>query len=94
MKTYDIWIPEVFADAIMEGNRFLIHENDRAYQKGDELRLYVGGGCSDHPIDGDLADITFVVSGWGLKSGYVLLGIAEHRRDPEMETDIGMKEEE
>lgn len=86
-KIHEIKIWEEFADAVLSGDKnFEIRYNDRAYQKGDLVRFIV---CRDefngsrtvltnHPLYGKYYDITYVLSGWGLKDGYVVFGIARH----------------
>ena len=90
MKIHEVKIQERFADAIAEGRkRFEIRKNDRAYQTGDVLRFRVvedGTGVPSirtqkHPMDGQFAEISYVLSGWGLKNGYVALGIREVERE-------------
>lgn len=87
-----IKIQKQFADAILSGDKtFEIRENDRAYQKGDEVTFKVLDECggeykeydrktglySFHPLRGKIYEITYVLSGWGLKKGYVVFGIRE-----------------
>ena len=77
-----------FADAVYSGDiRFEIRNNDRAFQKGDEVefsvvdddgRKYRRRG-EDHPIEDITFEISFVLSGWGLKDGYVVFGIKEKK---------------
>lgn len=68
-----------FADDVLSGDKcFEVRENDRGYQKGDFIQFDVIGdmGLSQHH---DLNDvrfvITYVLSGWGIKAGYVAFGI-------------------
>lgn len=81
--THVIKLREAFANAVMSGDKlFEIRENDRGYQRGDCLRFVV---VDEHgkPTHSDLTlasyRITYVLSGWGLKEGYVALGIEKVR---------------
>jgi hypothetical protein len=76
--THKIKILEQFAIAILKGDKtFEVRENDRGYQKGDILHFVpideLGVRSSD--IAEFEATVTYVLSGWGLKEGYVALGI-------------------
>lgn len=80
MRTHKIKILKDFADAVLSGDKtFEIRENDRGYQKGDHIRFKVlddGRFKNDgHEINSLEYEITYVLSGWGLKNGYVALGI-------------------
>ncbi len=72
-------ILDIFADDILEGNKtFELRYNDRNYQKGDLIRFVVvdkGGYVSRHPLGRELFQIIYFLEGWGLKDGYVALGI-------------------
>lgn len=68
-----------FADQVSNGQKcFEIRKNDRGYQKGD---LVVFKPVDDagvevyHPIFDEVYEITYVISGWGLKDGYCVFGI-------------------
>ncbi len=84
MAEHKIKIFEEFADAIERGDKnFEIRENDRGYQKGDIVRFDVRdkmGLVSFHHIDEKAYEITYVLSGWGLKEGYVAFGIKEKKQ--------------
>ena len=71
-----------FADAILSGEKtFEIRNNDEGYQKGDIIKFRViddsGLTTKDvaHPLNYAKYEITYVLSGWGLKQGFVALGI-------------------
>ena len=89
MKIHELNILEQDADEIIAGNKmFEITENDECYQKGDHIRfkatkeIAYGYGGKDkiaHEINKRMYEITYVLSGWGLKNGYVALGIRDAR---------------
>ena len=71
-----------FADAVLSGEKtFEIRKNDEGYQKGDVIIFEVMDSefmpNSLHPLNGKRYEITYVLSGWGLKEDYVALGIEE-----------------
>ena len=73
-------ILEQFADAIVDGDKnFEIRNNDRGFQKGDDVRFIVvdinGKRQRGHAIELNTYRITYVLSGWGLEPGYVVFGI-------------------
>lgn len=75
-----IKILESFADAVNRGDKtFEVRENDRGYQKGDTVRFIVlyDYGCEmiSHPLMKKEYEITYVLSGWGIKNGYCVFGI-------------------
>ncbi len=76
---HELKIREPFADAVVEGSkRFEIRENDRGFNTGDLVRFQAVDGDTkvDHAINGKMYEITYVLSGWGLKNGYVAFGIS------------------
>ena len=83
--THRIKIQDVFADAVMSGQKtFEVRRNDRNYQRGDHVvfTAVVNGKKINHPINKEQYEITYVLSGWGLKDGYVAFGI---KREPTLE---------
>ena len=73
-----------FADAVLSGDKtFEIRKNEEGYQKGDILKFIVvdDKGFSSvydtHPLNDIKYEITYVLSGWGLKEDYVALGIKQ-----------------
>ena len=73
-------ILKCFADAVLDGDKtFEIRNNEEGYQKGDiiEFRVVYPDGIESetHPLNGKQYEITYVISGWGLKDGYVVLAI-------------------
>lgn len=81
MKTHRIKVLDEFADDILSGNKpFEVRENDRGYQKGDHVIFEVVSKrpfkmCAGHTLNGREYEITYVLSGWGMKNGYVAFGI-------------------
>ena len=77
--THKIKIMDVFADAVISGQKsFEVRLNDRNYQRGDHV-VFTAVNESKvniyHPINEEEYEITYVLSGWGLKEGYVAFGI-------------------
>jgi ParB family chromosome partitioning protein len=81
MRVHNLKILNDFADAVAMGDKtFEIRENDRGYQKGDYIKFLAiekNGTPNHHCINNKLYLITFVMNGWGIKNGYVVLGIKE-----------------
>lgn len=84
MKEHKIKILVDFADEVLTGEKnFEIRENDRGYQKGDQVKFMVVDykGCNvNHPLNEWIKhtfEITYVMNGWGLKNGFVVFGIRE-----------------
>lgn len=80
---HELGIIETFFKAIETGEKtFDIRENGRGFQRGDLIKFRVLSDAlhrTPYTVD-DLYEITYVLSGWGLKSGYVALGIRKVRR--------------
>ena len=86
MKQHEIKLNINFCDAVLNGEKtFEIRRNDRGYQRGDYVRFtatdydQVTGGfvpCR-HEIDDHLYQIEYVLSGWGLREGYVAFSIKD-----------------
>lgn len=81
MNKHNIKILEPFADAILSGDKtFEVRENDRGYQKGDRVKFTAVTELQvpfSHPIEALTYEITYVLSGWGIKDGWVVFGIKE-----------------
>lgn len=80
--THEIKILESFADAVLSGEKtFEVRENDRGYQKGDLIKFEVkdnhGFSVYGHDLEKQQYEITYVLSGWGIKDGWVVFGIRE-----------------
>lgn len=77
-------ILESFADAVASGAKsFEVRKNDRGYNAGDLVQFeavrddLLSTAIRDHPVSGKTFEITYVLSGWGIESGYVAFGIAK-----------------
>lgn len=81
MRVHNLKILNDFAEAVLMGDKtFEIRKNDRGYQKGDYIKFQAideNGTPNRHFINDKLYLITFVMNGWGIKNGYVVLGIKE-----------------
>ena len=83
---------EQYANAIAEGRKnFEVRINDRGYNAGDQVAFIVKDNYDitdlSHPLNDKKYDITYVHSGLGLESGYVVFGIEEAHEKP-VEKDI------
>lgn len=79
-----------FADEVLSGEKnFEVRENDRGFQKGDLVVFNVVdpdnmtlkhelGSWHKHTFE-----ITYVLSGWGIKENYVVFGIKPWKKDKE-----------
>lgn len=86
MKLHEIKLNINFCDAVLNGEKtFEIRRNDRGYQRGDYVRFTATDYdlASDtfvpcgHEIDDHLYQIEYVLSGWGLREGYVAFAIKD-----------------
>ena len=80
MTIHNIKLQKEFADAVMEGDKtFEVRYNDRGYQKGDRVIFNVMDGLfqMNHPLNNRNYEITYVLSGWGIKEDYVVFSIRE-----------------
>lgn len=85
-----IKIKEQYADAIADGRKnFEVRLNDRGYNAGDQVTFVVqdsfGIDVLHHPLEGKKFEITYVHSGLGLESNYVVFGIAESAEEKPIE---------
>ena len=75
MKTHYLKLREDYCDDVLSGKKsFEIRYNDRGYQKGDHIKFHAvdeDGFDISHEINRKEYEITYVLSGWGLKDGYV-----------------------
>lgn len=77
---------EGFAEAVTNREKtFEVRENDRGYQKGDLIHFKViskyGHEIHGHSLSEMVFEITYVLSGYGIKDGWVVFGIKEVRTD-------------
>jgi len=80
LKEHELKTWPAFYQAMLDGDKpFEARFNDRAYQKGDVLYLrewdpdtkqYTGRNCRKL--------VTYVLSGWGVQAGHVVMGLREH----------------
>ena len=80
--THVLKILESFTNAILTGDKtFEVRENDRGYQKGDLVWFKpvdkFGNKVFGNDIEEKTYEITYVLSGWGIKEGWVVFGIRE-----------------
>ena len=79
--THVIKLLETFADAVLDGRKnFEVRENDRGYQRGDQVSFIVvdkHGNRVRHSLEIELFVITYVLSGWGIRDGFVVFGISK-----------------
>lgn len=81
---HELKIEKQFADAVLDGRKtFEVRRNDRGFNAGDLVRFEVveqGAAfvlrCGNHPLNGEVYRIGYVLSGWGLEDGYVAFSIA------------------
>lgn len=82
MRIHNLKILNDFADSIVVGDKsFEIRENYRGYQKGDFIKFQAMDKYkleNQHVINNVLFQITYVLSGWGIRDGYVVFGIKEY----------------
>lgn len=82
MRTHAILIYEEFADDVLNHRKnFEVRKNDRKYQVGDCICFFPCQKKTEKVIAHELMKkrfrITYVLSGFGIKRGYVALGIEE-----------------
>ena len=78
--THQLKLLDTFADPVLNGSKtFELRFNDRGFQCGDFIRFTVTNkaGQIDHDLNTHLFKITYVLNGYGLKEGYVALGIRD-----------------
>lgn len=75
---------EFCADVVAGRKTFEVRENDRGFQRGDTVSFK----CVDktginlvHSINDKFYEITYVLSGWGIKENYVVFGIREMEKE-------------
>lgn len=79
-------LPQFVAPILSGDKRFEVRNNDRCYNKGDTIRFTVVGDRDEMTselqtacdvLEANTYEVTYVVSGYGLKNGYVAFGIRE-----------------
>ena len=88
--THYLKIREDYADAVLSGEKtFELRYNDRHYKKGDLIKFKVinRNQCAvpKHKLNGKEYEITYVLGGWGLNTGYLALGIKPHEAEEDKE---------
>ena len=82
-KVHELKLLEYICDDVLTGRKtFEIRQNDRLFQTGDLIKfkpVYSDGVSYMHPVADFTFKITYVASGFGLKDGYVVLGIQKQR---------------
>lgn len=79
---HELKLSEPFIQPVYDGRKtFEVRENDRGFQSGDLVRFIPVSlkmaARYRHPIRDKLYEITYVLSGWGIREGYVAFGIRE-----------------
>ena len=90
MKTHELKLDIEFCDAVLSKQKtFEVRKNDRGFQTGDLIRFIPTDGTSYRSLDGTVRErakheisertymIKYILNGWGIKNGYVVLGIEE-----------------
>lgn len=86
MKLHEIKLNINFCDAVLNGEKtFEIRRNDRGYQRGDYVRFTATDFDKEteeflpcgHEVDDHIYEIDYVLSGWGLRDGYVAFAIKD-----------------
>lgn len=91
MYHHELKIQERFVKPILdEEKRFEIRKNDRCFQKGDLVSFTVvdNNNCKSSELSYKYwefermdFEITYIISGWGLRNGYVVFGFKESEND-------------
>lgn len=90
MKRHELKLNIEFCDDVLNGKKtFEVRKNDRGFQTGDLIRFIPTDGTSYRKLDGETIEhakheisertyrIKYILNGWGIKNGYVVLGIEE-----------------
>lgn len=79
---HKLTIEKPFYDAVKAGLKpFEIRSNDRGFQKGDLIQFKIHNPNWIPQETEELYEITYVLSGWGLKNGFVVLAIRPYKPD-------------
>lgn len=78
--THDLKIRACFAEPVLSGEKsFEVRYNgNRGFQKGDTVNFRVVddlGKTISHPLNREVFEITYVLSGWGLEQDHVAFSI-------------------
>lgn len=78
-KLHILKLHENFCDDVYTGYKnFEVRKNDRCFQRGDIVQFQCvddNGTPLEHFIHECRYEITYVLSGWGIKEDYVVFGI-------------------
>lgn len=90
MKRHELKLNIEFCDDVLNDKKtFEVRKNDRGFQTGDLIRFIPTDGTSYRKLDGRTIEhakheisertymIKYILNGWGIKNGYVVLGIEE-----------------
>lgn len=81
--THEIKLHIKFCDEVLRGEKtFEVRWDDRNYKRGDLIKfvpVLSGGIPIEHPVMKKTYEITYVLSGWGIKEGYCVFSIKKHR---------------
>ena len=81
MITHELKIQREYADAVVSGDKtFEVRLNDRGYQRGDHIKFNAINKAMfaiNHPINDKEYEITYVLSGWGIKDNWVAFAMKE-----------------
>ena len=81
--THEIKLNIKFCDAVLRGEKtFEVRWTDRNYKRGDLIKFIPvapGGLPLEHPVMNKTYEITYVLSGWGIKEGYCVFSIKKHK---------------
>ena len=81
MKIHKLKLNIEFCDAVFNGEKtFEVRLNDRGYQTGDRIKFIPVDSQKNkvnHMIQRTEYEITYILNGWGIENGYVVLAIKE-----------------
>lgn len=83
MKLHKLKLNIAFCDDVFNVKKtFEVRLNDRGYQTGDRIKFipidsHNQANVIHHKIENREYEITYILNGWGLKNGYVVLAIKE-----------------
>lgn len=78
---HELKIQEAFYEAVLSGDKtFEIRKNDRGFQKGDTLILIKVDELGIKSLSDIIkCKVSYVLSGWGIQEGHVVLGLTNVR---------------